>query len=71
MASMTMAEAVLEHAHQFYEVDNWYVVAECWDAWSVLEALDLYEEQTQTSFTLEAGAISYFAQMLTARRTLH
>ena len=70
MASMAMAEAVLEHAHQFYDVDNWYVVAECWDAWSVLEALDLHEEETQTPFTLEAGAISYFAQMLAARRTL-
>jgi hypothetical protein len=71
MASMTMAEAVLEHAHQFYDVDNWYVVAECWDVWSVLEALDLQEEKTHAPFTLETGAIAFFAQMMKERRTVH
>jgi len=39
MANMAMAQAVLEHAHHFYDVGNWYVVAECWDAWAVLEEL--------------------------------
>ena len=45
MAYMAMAQAVLEHAHKFYDVDNWYVVAECWDAWAVLEELDQHEEK--------------------------
>ncbi len=47
MASMAMAQAVLEHAHQFDDVDNWYVVAECWDALAVLEELDQQEERSQ------------------------
>jgi hypothetical protein len=70
MASMTMAAAVLEHAHQFYDVDNWCVVAECWDAGAVLEALDEQEVKTQAPFTLEAAAIGYFAQMM-AERIVH
>ena len=55
MASMAMAQAVLEHAHQFYDVDNWYVVAECWDTWAVLEELDQHEEKTKVPFMLIAG----------------
>jgi hypothetical protein len=71
MASMAMAQAVLEHAHQFYDVDNWYVVAECWDAWAVLEELDQHEETTQVPFTLEAAAIAHFAALIAQRRTVH
>ncbi|WP_068875704.1 MULTISPECIES: hypothetical protein [unclassified Phenylobacterium] len=71
MASMAMAQAVLEHAHHFYDVDNWYVVAECWDAWSVLEELDQREEKTQIPFHLDAAAIAHFAKLIAARRTMH
>ena len=71
MASMAMAQAVLEHAHQFYDVDNWYVVAECWDAWSVLEELDRHEESTRTPFHLETAAIAHFAALMAKNRTVH
>ena len=71
MASMAMAQAVLEHAHQFYDVDNWYVVAECWDAWAVLEELDQHEAQTQVPFQLDTAAIAHFARLIADRRTLH
>ncbi len=63
MASMAMAQAVLEHAHQFYDVGTWYVVAECWDVWSVLEELDRQEDLTQSTFDLEASAIGHFAKI--------
>jgi hypothetical protein len=71
MASMAMAQAVLEHARQFYDVENWYVVAECWDALAVLEELDQHEEETQVPFHLEAAAIAHFAKLIAQRRTLH
>lgn len=71
MASMAMAQAVLEHAHQFYDVENWYVVAECWDAWAVLEELDQQEERSQVPFHLEAAAIAHFAKLIAQRRTVH
>ncbi len=71
MANMAMAQAVLEHAHQFYDVDNWYVVAECWDAWSVLEELDQVEQRTHVTFHLEAAAIGHFARLIAERRTVH
>jgi len=70
MANMAMAQAVLEHANQYYE-DGWYVVAECWDAWAVLEELDQHEVKTQVPFTLETAAIAYFAAMIASRRTVH
>lgn len=71
MASMAMAQAVLEHAHQFYDVENWYVVAECWDTWAVLEELDQQEERSQVLFHLEAAAIAHFAKLIAQRRTVH
>jgi hypothetical protein len=71
MASMAMAQAVLEHAHQFYDVDNWYVVAECWDTWAVLEELDQHEEKTKVPFTLETAAIAHFGALIAKRRTVH
>ena len=70
MASMAMAQAVLVHAHEFYDVGGWYVVAECWDAWSVLEELDRQEASTRVPFEIDAAAISHFAQII-AERTLH
>jgi hypothetical protein len=70
MAKEAMAKAVLEHAHQFYDVGRWYVVAECWDVWSVLEELDRHEVETQTAFELDAGAIAHFAGFIAARRAL-
>lgn len=71
MANMAMAQAVLEHAHQFYDVENWYVVAECWDAWAVLEELDQHEEKTRVLFHLETAAIAHFATLIAERRTVH
>jgi len=67
MAKETMAKAVLEHAHQFYDVGRWYVVAECWDLWSVLEELDRAEDETQRPFELDAAAIAYFARIVASR----
>jgi hypothetical protein len=69
MAREAMAKAVLEHAHQFYDVGRWYVVAECWDVWSVLEELDRHEDETQTPFDLDVGAIAHFAKIVDPRRT--
>jgi hypothetical protein len=71
MASMAMAQAVLEHAHQFYDVGAWYVVAECWDVWSVLEELDRQEELTRSNFELETAAIGHFATIIASRGQLH
>jgi hypothetical protein len=71
MANEAMAQAVLEHAHRFYDVGDWYVVAECWDTWSVLEELEQHEAKTQVSFDLEAAAIGHFARLIAERRSLH
>jgi hypothetical protein len=71
MANMAMAQAVLEHANQFYDVGGWYVVAECWDVFSVLEELDQVEERTNTRFELDIGAISHFAKIIAIDPTLH
>ncbi len=71
MANMAMAQAVLEHAHAFYDVDNWCVVAECWDLWAVLEELDRHEGMTQTTFLLEAGAIGHFARIMRPDWAVH
>ena len=57
MASEAMAKAVLDHAHEFYDVGNWYVVAECWDLWSVQEELERQEQASEAPFTLEIAAI--------------
>ena len=71
MASMAMAQAVLEHAHEFYDVGSWYVVAECWDLWAVLEELDRHEDITSRPFHLEAGAISHFAKLIAVGRAVN
>jgi hypothetical protein len=67
MARTALAKAVMEHANQFYDVGGWYVVAECWDVWSVLEELDRFEDETQTWFELDAGAIAHFAMIVDPR----
>ena len=64
MASMAVAQAVLQHAHDFYDVGNWYVVAECWDVLAINEELDRHEKAAQVSFDLEAAAIGHFAKMI-------
>jgi hypothetical protein len=64
MATMAMAMGVLEHANQYYDLGGWYVIAECWDAWAVLEELDRQEAATNRPFELEAGAIGHFAAMI-------
>lgn len=71
MASEAMAQAVLDHAHQFYDVGSWYVVAECWDLWAVLEELERQEDRMQTPFDLETGAIAHFARIISPGRTIH
>jgi hypothetical protein len=71
MANMAMAKAVLEHAHQFYDVGAWCVIAECWDLWAVLEELDRVEEATQVPFELDASAVSHFAMIIDPRREVH
>lgn len=71
MTTMAMAQAVFQHAHDFYDTGSWYVVAECWDVWSVLEELDQHEERTRIPFTLEAAAIAHFGALIRRRRTIH
>lgn len=71
MANMAMAQAVLEHANQFYDVGNWYVVAECWDVWSVQEELDRHEDSAKVAFDLETAAIAHFASRFGAPQQAH
>ena len=71
MTTMAMAQAVFQHAHDFYDTGSWYVVAECWDVFSVLEELDQQEERTNTRFELDDGAISHFAQIIAIDPTRH
>ena len=71
MANEAMAKAVLDHAHEHYDVGAWYVVAECWDLWAVLEELDQHEQRTRTCFELDTGAIAHFAQIVAFGSTLH
>ena len=71
MAREAMGRAVMEHANQFYDVGGWYVVAECWDVWAVLEELDRQEDLTQAPFELEAAAIGHFAKIIDPKTILH
>ena len=64
MATLAMAQAVLEHAHQFYDVGLWSVVAECWDVWAVLEELDQHEARARCAFDQEAAAIGHFGRLI-------
>jgi hypothetical protein len=64
MANMAMAQAVLNHAHDYYDAGSWYVIAECWDTLAILEELDRQEELRSKPFDLDAEAISHFSQMI-------
>lgn len=68
MATIAMAQAVLEHANTYYDVGQWYVVAECWDAWAVLEELERREVEARQPFELDDAAISHFAGLIAHRR---
>lgn len=68
MATLAMAQAVLEHAHQFYDVGVWYGVAECWDVWAILEELDRHEARAARPFDQETGAIGRFSKLIAQRR---
>ena len=61
MANMAMAQAVLNHAHDYYNTGSWYVIAECWDTLAILEELDRKEEETASPFHLETAAIAHFS----------
>lgn len=67
MASMTMARAVFQHAHDYYDVDSWSVVAECWDVLAINEELDRHEDVAGVCFELEDAAIAHFARLFEAR----
>ena len=67
MVSLGMAQAVYQHAHDFYDTGSWHVVAECWDLLAIAEELDRQEEVTSTPFELETAAIAYFHQMIHPR----
>lgn len=64
MASMAMAQAVLNHAHDYYDTGSWYVIAECWDTLAILEELDQQEDRSAQRFELEVAAISHFSQII-------
>ena len=68
MANMGMAQAVLNHAHDYYDTGSWYVIAECWDTLAILEELDQHEERTAKPFDLDVAAISHFSQMIHGAR---
>jgi hypothetical protein len=72
MTTMAMAQAVFQHAHDFYDTGSWYVVAECWDVLAIAEELDRQEERTAQPFELEAAAIAHFHALLhKGRATRH
>ena len=64
MVSLGMAQAVYQHAHDFYDTGRWYVVAECWDVLAIAEELDRQEEITNVPFELDTAAIAHFHQMI-------
>jgi hypothetical protein len=67
MVSMGLAQAVYQHAHDFYDTGSWYMIAECWDLLAIAEELDRQEEITATPFELETAAIAYFHEMIHPR----
>jgi hypothetical protein len=64
MANMAMAQAVLNHAHDFCDTASWYVIAECWDTLAILDELDQQEERTTRTFDLDVAAIAHFCEMI-------
>jgi hypothetical protein len=72
MANMALAQAVLQHAHDFYDIGSWYVVAECWDVLAIAEELERHEELTAERIELDAAAIAHFHGIVHGqRRTRH
>ena len=69
MAVMAMAQAVLQHAHDFYDTGSWYVVAECWDVLAIAEELDRHEALTAQQFNADVAAINHFHRLI--HQTLH
>ena len=67
MAKMAMAQAVLNHAQDYYDTGSWYVIAECWDTLAILEELDQVEEREATRFEFDGAAIAHFSQMIHGR----
>ena len=71
MTKMAMAQAVFQHAHDFYDTGSWYVVAECWDVLAIAEELERHEELSAT-LELDAAAIAHFHTLLhDNRKTWH
>jgi hypothetical protein len=64
MATLAMAQAVLEHARTYYETGGGHVVAECWDVDAILDELDRQEGVSHRPFELDDGAIGHFAGMV-------
>lgn len=71
MAVMAMAQAVLQHAHKFYDTGSWYVIAECWDVLAIAEELDRHEELTAQPFNGDIAAINHFHRLIHAHQTQH
>jgi len=69
MAKMAMAQAVLNHAQDYYDTGSWYVIAECWDTLSILEELHQVEERGDACFDFDAAAIAYFSEMIHGRES--
>ena len=67
MAKMAMAQAVLNHAQDYYDRGSWYVIAECWDTLAILEELDQVEERGEACFEFDGAAIAYFSEMIHGR----
>jgi len=73
MAHLSMAQAVFQHANEFYDTGSWYVVAECWDVLAIAEELERHEEATCVAFQVDTAAIAHFHQLVHLRddRALH
>jgi len=67
MVKMAIAQAVLNHAQDYYDTGSWYVVAECWDTLAILEELDQVEERGEACFEFDVAAIAYFSEMIHGR----
>ena len=71
MANEAMAQAVLDHAHDFYDTGDGYVVAERWDRGAVLEELKRQEDRTRVAFDLEIAATAHFAEIVGGKEAPH
>ena len=64
MAKIATAQAVLNHAQDYYDRGSWYVIAECWDTLAILEELDQVEERDAVTFDFDHAAIAHFSRMI-------